>query len=212
MREESKTELLNEVAKYYASKLEQFGQTPQGVDWNGEASQHLRFEQLIRIADGVEPFSINDLGCGYGALFGYLSSRRRKVTYAGFDVAPSMVDAAAERFRDSKNARFVCTALPDVAADFGVASGIFNVRLGRSDLEWKVYLEETLDVLDRTSRKGFAFNCLTVWSDADRMRDYLYYADPCQLFELCKRRFSRNVAILHDYDLYEFTVLVRKSQ
>jgi hypothetical protein len=28
---------------------------------------------------------------------------------------------------------------------------------------------------------------------------------------LCKRRFSRNVALLHDYDLYEFTVLVRKA-
>ena len=42
------------------------------------------------------------------------------------------------------------------------------------------------------------------------MRPDLYYADPCELFDRCKRRYSRNVALLHDYDLYEFTILVRK--
>ena len=95
-------------------------------------------------------------------------------------------------------------------ADYGLASGIFNVRLGRSDAEWFDYLQATLDVLDRTSSLGFAFNCLTSYSDEDKKRDYLYYADPCQLFDLCKRRYSRQVALLHDYGLYEFTILVRK--
>jgi hypothetical protein len=58
---------------------------------------------------------------------------------------------------------------------------------------------------------GFAFNCLTAYSDAHKMQSYLYYADPCRLFDLCKRRYSRNVALLHDYGLYEFTILVRKE-
>jgi hypothetical protein len=31
------------------------------------------------------------------------------------------------------------------------------------------------------------------------------------VFDLCKRRHSRNVALLHDYGLYAFTVLVRKD-
>ena len=43
------------------------------------------------------------------------------------------------------------------------------------------------------------------------MRPDLYYADPGLFFDDCKRRFSRNVAILHDYDLYDFTVIVRKK-
>jgi hypothetical protein len=42
------------------------------------------------------------------------------------------------------------------------------------------------------------------------MRDDLYYADPCELFDHCKRQHSRNVALLHDYTLYEFTILVRR--
>jgi hypothetical protein len=36
-------DLLAEVANYYSAKLEAFGQTPQGVDWNGESSQLVRF-------------------------------------------------------------------------------------------------------------------------------------------------------------------------
>ena len=64
-------------------------------------------------------------------------------------------------------------------------------------------------MLDRTSHLGFTFNSLTSHSAADKMRDYLYYADPYALFDLCKRRYSRHVASLLDYGLYEFTILVR---
>ena len=70
---------------------------------------------------------------------------------------------------------------------------------------------ETLDHYERNQLSGFRLRFLTIYSDSDKMRDYLYYADPGVLFDLCKRRYSRNVALLHDYGLYEFTILVRKS-
>jgi SAM-dependent methyltransferase len=204
------TEILAEVAEYYTSKLVEYGETPRGVDWNGEESQALRFEQLCKIIDTSNHFSINDLGCGYGALYDFLSHKQEDFSYSGIDVSEGMINAANQRYAGKINARLVLSNKPDLVADYGVASGIFNVRMGRSDDEWRSYLEATLDVLDETSRIGFAFNCLTSYSDKDKMRDYLYYADPCVLFDLCKRRYSRNVALLHDYDLYEFTILVRK--
>ena len=42
------------------------------------------------------------------------------------------------------------------------------------------------------------------------MRGDLYYGDPRAFFDHCKRRFSKQVALLHDYGLYEFTIRVRK--
>ena len=69
-----------------------------------------------------------------------------------------------------------------------------------------------LDGLDRSGRRGFAFNCLTAYADPALMRDDLFYADPAAYFDLCKRRYSREVALLHDYGLYEFTIIVRKNQ
>lgn len=209
--ESHSTDLLTEVAEYYSAKLTQHGETPRGVDWNGEESQALRFEQLSKIININHNFSVNDLGCGYGALYDFLNDKHESFLYSGLDISENMIQAAQRRYQSKTKAHFVVSSKPDQVADFGIASGIFNVRLGRSDEEWNSYLEATLDVLDRTSRLGFAFNGLTAYSDTDKMRDYLYYADPCMLFDLCKQRYSRNVALLHDYGLYEFTILVRKQ-
>lgn len=207
----NKADLLTDVAEYYTAKLVQHGETPQGVDWNSDESQTQRFEQLSKIIDTLSPFSVNDLGCGYGALYDFLAHRYQSLSYSGIDVSERMIRAAEKRYQDSSQTRFVQSGEPDQVADYGVASGVFNVRLGRSEDEWRSYLEAMLDVLDKTSRLGFSFNCLTSYSDSDKMRDYLYYADPCVLFNLCKSRYSKNVALLHDYGLYEFTILVRKQ-
>ena len=43
------------------------------------------------------------------------------------------------------------------------------------------------------------------------MRPHLHYGDPLWFFDWCKRKYSRNVALLHDYDLYDFTIIVRKD-
>jgi len=206
-----KNDLLNDVAEYYTTKLAEYGETPLGVDWNGEDGQILRFEQLCKIVEPCEHFSLNDLGCGYGALYGFLLNKHEKLAYSGIDVAEVMIHAARQRYTDQSQARFIISNKPDQIADYSIASGIFNVRLGRTDDEWLAYLKSTLDILNNNSSKGFAFNCLTSYSDRDKMRDYLYYADPCKLFDLCKRSYSRNVALLHDYGLYEFTILVRKQ-
>lgn len=203
---------LLDVADYYSAKLAQYGETPHGVDWNGGESQVLRFQQLVKVIDQQNAFSINDLGCGYGALFDHLASSYQMFTYNGCDISPDMIRAASERYIGVQNARFATACDPPDTADYSVASGIFNVRLGVSDALWRDYIQATLDVLHRTSRRGFAFNCLTSYSDADKMRDYLYYADPCALFDLCKRRYSSHVALLHDYGLYEFTMLVKKHR
>jgi hypothetical protein len=69
---------------------------------------------------------------------------------------------------------------------------------------------ETINLFNQISTSGFSFNALTKYSDKEFMKDYLYYSDPLVLFDYCKKNFSRNVALLHDYNLYEFTILVRK--
>ena len=156
-------------------------------------------------ADGR--FSLNDYGCGYGALASYLAERRADVDYRGLDVSDRMI---AEGRRLHPDATFVTEEAGLDPADYSVASGVFNLRLEVGDDAWRAYVLDTLATLDALSTRGFAFNMLTSYSDADRMRADLYYGDPGFFFDHCKRAFSRNVALLHDYDLYEFTILVRK--
>lgn len=205
-----KTDFLEDIANYYTGKLVQHGTTARGVDWNSEDGQALRFEQLCRVISADAQFSVNDLGCGYGSLLSYMQRRYPAFSYLGVDVSEEMVKAAAGHVPHDADARLIVGAAPDRVADYGIASGIFNVRLGHQPDAWSQHVQNTLDVLNDTSRRGFSFNCLTRYSDADRMRADLHYADPCALFDMCKRRYSRNVALLHDYGLYEFTIVVRK--
>ena len=198
------------LARYFDRTLDEHGASPRGVDWNSGESQTLRFEQLLRVRRDGGAFSLNDYGCGYGALAGFLHDRGLDVDYRGFDVSERMVEEARRVHGGSSGVAFVTAASELEPADVTVASGVFNLRLDVGDDAWRAYILDTLGELDRLGTRGFAFNMLTSYSDADRMRPDLFYGDPAFFFDHCKRAFSRNVALLHDYDLYEFTILVRK--
>ncbi|WP_159947161.1 class I SAM-dependent methyltransferase [Rhizobium sp. 18065] len=204
-------DILTDVASYYARRIEEHGQTPAGVDWNSQAGQIMRFDQLLKVVDPLQPYSIADIGCGYGALLDHIRQLGQTVRYTGIDIAAPMIEEANKRFAGAEDVTFKLDKSPGEVFDYCVASGIFNVRFSLTDQEWLAYLIETLDMMYANSLRGFSFNCLTSYSDADRMRKDLYYADPLHLFDLCKRRYSRQVAILHDYELYEFTMIVRKT-
>ncbi len=204
-------DILETVRSYYQDKIRCHGPTPRGVDWSSAESQQLRFRQLLRICSDRSGFSLNDYGCGYGALLDFMDAEGYSLEYAGFDLCAEMVAAAREAHRGRTACRFVEEEAMLSPADFTLASGIFNVKLHHADERWRAHVLVTLDRIDTLSRIGFAFNCLTRYSDRERMRPDLYYADPGLLFDHCRARFSRRVALLHDYPLYEFTILVRKE-
>jgi hypothetical protein len=204
------SELLEAVRGYYTRQLAEHGPTPRGVDWNGAESQETRFRQLLRLLDGRPDWVLGDYGCGYGALLGFSRAAGFGGGYRGYDIAPAMVAAARERHAADPLARFAAEESVLAGCDAVLASGVFNVKLTTPIQEWENYVYRMLDRLAELGTQGFAFNSLTSYSDRDRMRPDLYYPDPCRLFDHCKRRFSRHVTLLHDYGLYEFTILVRK--
>jgi hypothetical protein len=202
-------EITDRVELYYSSKVAEHGPTPRGVDWNSRESQELRFAQLLKVCDAGAPFSVNDYGCGYGALVEALDAQETNFSYRGFDLSAAMVAEAERMFGNRSDATFTTVAAELEPADYTVASGIFNVRLDVDERSWQRYVFETIDALIALSRRGVAFNMLTSYSDREHMRRDLYYADPRIYFDHCMRLFPRRVALLHDYDLYEFTILIR---
>jgi SAM-dependent methyltransferase len=204
---------LEAVERYYSGRFAEHGPRARGVDWNSEESQELRFAQLLKVCgDTGAPFSLIDFGCGYGALVSYLKERGLDASYTGYDLSRSMLEHAVREHEDPPRVTFVDDVDELEPADYTVASGIFNVRLDVSDSAWKDYVFRELETLADLSRRGFSFNMLTSYSDADKMRPDLYYGDPRFFFDHCKRRYSRNVALLHDYGLYEFTIIVRLGE
>jgi SAM-dependent methyltransferase len=201
--------ILNDTETYYSNKIREHGASAKGVDWNSTESQYLRFTQLLKIVT-EDTFSLNDYGCGYGAIIDYLQLQGYRFQYCGFDISPDMLEKARELHGHRDNVSFVHQEIALPVMDYTIASGIFNVKQDVTRSDWHAYTLHTLEQINRVSMRGFAFNALTSYSDHEKQRSDLYYADPRVLFDHCKRSFSRYVSLLHDYPLYEFTILVRK--
>lgn len=200
---------LSHINALYSENLERRGPVSTAVGWNTPESQQLRFEKLTSVVDtDTQPFSVNDYGCGYGAHLDHLLDRGMKVSvYHGYDISEKMLDTARERlgrFHGELDLRQSSTI--ETEADYTFVSGTFNVRFDASEEEWKRFILSKLDEINRLSRKGFAFNLLSTY--VDWQESHLFYGDPLFWFDYCKRNYSRQVALLHDYELYEWTITV----
>lgn len=202
--------ILNQINNYYSDKIIRNGATPQGVDWNSIESQELRFNILSKIIAEKENFSILDYGCGFGSMYDYYKGKYNGFKYMGFDISDEMISQAKSRNKNDTNAEWFRELPRDIKTDYVIASGIFNVKLENSQEEWLNYILKMLNEINQIATHGFSFNILTKYSDREFMKESLYYADPLFLFDYCKIHFSKNIALLHDYNLYEFTILVRK--
>jgi SAM-dependent methyltransferase len=203
--------ILDAVERYYSGRFAEHGATARGVDWNSPESQEVRFAQLASACPRGEAFTLLDYGCGYGALLPYLRERGFAVSYTGVDLSAEMLEHARARFAGETGVRFLGPDAPLEKSDVVVASGIFNVRLDVDPDSWHAYVVSTVRLLSDTSRRAFAFNCLTSYSNPERMRPDLYYGDGPAFFDFAKRELAPGVALLHDYGLWEWTLIVRKE-
>jgi SAM-dependent methyltransferase len=204
---------LKGIANLYTKSLENHGLEPKSVGWRDEVSQLLRFEKLIQVIDlgsGNEGITVNDWGCGYGAMFSYLDKILGKdlIHYYGYDISDGML-AAASHFVKDRRVEWIKSSEITHEADYSFASGTFNVRLEANEAIWTAYIKEKLLNLGCRSVRGFGFNLLSTY--VDWKQDNLYYGDPFIFFDFCKQNISRYVSLLHDYPLYEWTILVRKK-
>jgi SAM-dependent methyltransferase len=203
------SEALHSVEALYTSNLAEHGTSSASVGWPDPEAQRLRFEKLahvLTIDDDGCPVTVNDWGCGYGAMFAFLDERLgpRLTRYHGFDISADMLAAAREHVRDP---RVELIEARDITreADYTFVSGTFNVRFAASDHAWGEYVRATLRQIAARSRRGFAFNLLT--SYVDWRQDGLFYADPAEFFGFCRGELCRRVTLLHDYPLYEWTIV-----
>ncbi len=201
-------DLLKPIASAFDLRLADWGATARGVYWRNENGQKLRFEVLARVlADDPGPFTVNDLGCGYGAFFDFLGPRLgpRLARFAGTDIAPAMIAEAQRRIVDPR-AVFVRGLAAGEDADYSFASGTFNMCLKTKPAEWIDYVETSIAHLYGRSRKALAFNML---SGEDNAREGLYYANSERFAAFC-RGLGAKVELVTDYPLDEWTIFARR--
>ncbi|OOG43871.1 class I SAM-dependent methyltransferase [Polaromonas sp. A23] len=205
--------LLAEVEQYYTRKIDTYGATPLGVDWACVPTQQMRFVQLLKFCNFDSPVTLNDLGCGYGALLAFLSKRFRgkAINYLGIDLSPAMIAQAQKLWGKRRETKFVVASNSPRIADYSIASGIFNVKLTQTDDLWTQFVATTLANMHATSRRGFAVNFLTPLPEGVIGITELY-RPPSELWSnYCQKRFGATVEILNSYGMREYTLLIRKT-
>ena len=200
------------IANYYSGKVREHGTTAHGADWACKLTQELRFVQLLRLCDFDSAFTLNDLGCGYGALLGFLRKRHRKaaVDYLGIDLSEAMIDGAQRLFGRHRHCEFITGSSSPRIADYSVASGIFNVKLNQSTETWRLFIERTMAGMHASSRLGFAVNFLISTAPDSGSIPELYRASPAVWAAYCEKEFDSRVEVLDRYGMHEFTLLVRR--
>lgn len=201
---------LDKIEKLYSENIEKYGIDSRAVGWNSEDSQYLRFEKLLQvIEDKSQSFTINELGCGYGELYKYLKNKNYNFSsFNGYDISQPMLDSCKLYLNDPKNLKLFNSSNIKSVADYTVTSGIFNVNYGVKNTKWEEYIKETLKDMFSNSKKGISFNMLTSYVEYEA--ENLFYADPMKYFDFCKSKLSKSVTLLHDYPLYEWTLIVKK--
>lgn len=202
---------LKAIAQDYGRRVSEQGPCAKAAGWRDTQTQHMRFFQLFKLFEGDKgPYSVADLGCGYGEMLNAMpDSIKKKISlYTGYDISVEMVEAAQRLFSAEENCLFVQDSEITEPSDYVLASGIFNHHFDADLAAWKTHIQDTLRHMVKKARKGAAFNIMSTY--VDYQEDYIYYADPAEMLSFCLDEFGRHVRLLHDYPLYEFTVLIKK--
>ena len=205
------TKSLSRIRKMYSDNLERSGPVSTAVGWNTPETQRLRFDKLTEVVEeSRDSISVNDYGCGYAAHLDYLLGRGLVVnTYHGYDLSREMLDMARQRHADFAGVLDLRdSSSMETEADYTFVSGTFNVRFEATEEEWKRFIQNKLEEINQFSRLGFAWNLLSTY--VDWKEPHLFYGDPLFWFDYCKRNLSSKVALMHDYPLFEWTIIVRK--
>jgi SAM-dependent methyltransferase len=197
-----------ESIKDYHERMAAKGDSHEGVGYPTPENQRIRFDAALRLVEpGVEDFSVNDFGCGLAHLYDHIKARRLPMrSYRGYDLSERSLEMARERLGDEVE------LIPDdhltKEADYSFALGIFNTRLDATDEEWHAFMKSVARDLYEHSTRGCAFSSLSTY--VDWMEPDLYYQDPMEMFAYCKKEISPRVALLHDYPIFEWTILIRR--
>jgi len=183
---------------FYKKSIRKYGATAEGVHWNSEHTQQIRFEIIASLLSDVNDLVIADAGCGFGHFYDYLEENNRvPMRYIGLELHEKMVAHSNQRGLEVYKCDVLRDGLPE--ADYYVASGSLNL----------LHPFETLLFIRRIrqhARKGIIFNMLK--GKSSRKSTYNKY-EPLELLKHLGVD-AQDAVIVEDYlEDDDFTIMLR---
>jgi len=192
--------------KLYAEFRSKYGETPEGLGWNSQHDQEVRFEILLKFIplSGLNPkkATLLDVGCGFADLYAYAKKRFPGIQYTGIDINPVALKIAQSRYPEAKFmlGNILETPLPQY--DVMCCSGLFATRLKDNE----AFIRNMILKMGQLSRKGFAFNFLQKTPFPSDLAEY----DKLAIKKFCRQHFSQVKMFDHYLGSEDVTLIVTK--
>lgn len=197
---------MNKIVKFYTKKFNKHGDSIKSIGWSNKKDQNLRFEKIFSGID-YDNKTILDVGCGFGDLFFYLNKKNKdnNFKYTGVDITPHFVNVAKERLKFS-NSTVYCGEILNINKKFDIviASGSMSYKFKGSKSKNLLLIEKMFKI----SKKILSVNFMSSYCDY-KLNKNLHYK-PEEMFKFAKK-LSPKVNLIHDYNLYEFTLQIYKK-
>lgn len=203
------------VFDFYNANYEKYGYSVKSLAWI-KGKQNIRFDALTRFCDMSKPFSILDIGCGFGDLNKFFGLKGiSEYTYHGIDLVEGMISTADEMYRDRDNITFetgdfLLNYSDKKKYDFVLASGIFNFQMNEVGNYENVeaILKKALAVCNDNGAVSFDFQSDKVDYFSDN--GVSFYNSPEKILSIAYK-YSRNVILNNLYMPFEFSLTVFKD-
>lgn len=206
-----------QLIDYYEKKLRQHHGGALAVDWNCQEAQELLFFALLDGLDEAHLHSgkvrILDIGCGLGALYGFLCRQGYRVDYTGIDIAPGMVEAAKQSYPEANFEVRDILENPYEADSFDYVflSGSISIKIANHER----YARRMIYRMFSFARVALCFNVLSGRSlpecRAFQMDSLRYYPQPPAILDFC-HSLTPLVNLRHDVAGWTFTMQLFKRQ
>lgn len=177
-----------ELNNIYSNNFNKNGTNPSSVFWNSKYNQIKRFEEILDLLLSLSKkkvINIADVGCGYGAMYQFISSRKKykNIDYQGIDINENFIRYCKKFI--SKNCFYLGFSSKHIV-DFSIMSGTYNYTTINDINFWENYIFENLSRCLKKSKVGIIFNLQ--YSIPAKIINNIFYADP----EKIKSRFNLN--------------------
>ena len=205
-------ELLKPVADSYQWAIKKYGPVHRAVAWRDRERQQRRFNIFAGVFSHTtnrDNITINDLGCGYGAMFNTYKKLPQFTNgkYFGYDISDAMIEAAKKK-EDDPRALFIQSHKATENADYSFVSGTYNMKMDADEDEWLKYIEESIMHLWSKTKISMGFNMLNI--ESPLRENTLYYADPNHFIKFCKKHLSGSVNMINLLHPNEFIIVIIK--
>lgn len=196
------------ISDFYNKRCLELGDDIKSVGWRDKESQFLRFEMLFRNIDPSGK-TILDFGCGRADLIYFLEEKvGANFNYIGIDISESLLKLAEQK-HNKPNCKFIHGQILDLDLsnlniDISVASGVFTYKT-ENNFQYAI---DVCNKLFQNSNDIVSLNFLT--DRVDYTLEKNYHFNPEDILTECLK-ISKKVSLYSDYELYEFTTILRKS-